>query len=182
MGVFKANDYPHHFVERVRWRRERPYDRTETETETRGENWISVPYIKGMSEAISNVLRPLGRRVAHRASPWKWTVCSGIKDRTPQCKQKGVVYQIPCKDCASVYVGETLWNLKVRLSEHRRHTEGCDVGRSAVADHAVECDHRTDWNGAMVLDVKQAWRTRKIIKGGLPHRAAGERTSFNEQR
>ena len=67
LGVLKANDYPDHFVECISWRRERQYDRTETETETQDENWVSVPYVKGMSEAISNVLRPLGIRVAHRA-------------------------------------------------------------------------------------------------------------------
>ena len=60
LGVLKANDYPDHFVERVRWRWERPDDRTEIETETQDENWVSVPYVKGMSEAMSNVLRPLG--------------------------------------------------------------------------------------------------------------------------
>ena len=180
LGVLKANDYPDHFVERVSWRRERPCDRIETETETRDENWVSVPYVKGMSEAMSNVLRPLGIRVAHRASPWKWTVCSGIKDRTPQCERKGVVYQIPCKDCASVYVGETLRNLKVRLSEHRRHTEGCVVGRSAVADHAVECDHRIDWDGAIVLDVEQAWRTRKIKEALHIAQQGSERPLMNK--
>ena len=139
-----------------------------------------MPCVKGMSEAISNVLRPLGIRVAHRASPWKWTVCSGIKDRTPQCERKGVVYQIPCKDCALEYAGETLRNLKVRLSEHRRHTEGCDVGRSAVADHAVECDHRIDWDGAIVLDVEQAWRMRKIKEALHIAQQGSERSLMNK--
>ena len=39
---------------------------------------------------------------------------------TSEQKQTGVVYEIPCKDCPEVYVGETKRTLKVRLSEHRQ--------------------------------------------------------------
>ena len=113
LGVLKANENPYRFAERITRRRERPSHHTELES--RGENWISIPYLKGMSEAISNILRPLNIQVAHCASPWKWTVCSGIKDKIPQCEQKGVVYRVPCKNCDSVSVGEMLGNLKVRL-------------------------------------------------------------------
>ena len=52
LGVLKANEYPDRFVERISRRRERPFDHTELES--RGENWMSIPYVKGMSEAISN--------------------------------------------------------------------------------------------------------------------------------
>ena len=42
-----------------------------------------------------------------------------VKNRTPEKKQTGVVYEVPCKDCPEVYVGEAKRTLKVRLSEHR---------------------------------------------------------------
>ena len=41
-----------------------------------------------------------------------------VKNRTPEQKQTGVVYEVPCKDCLEVYVCETKRTLKVRLSEH----------------------------------------------------------------
>ena len=84
--------------------------------------WVSILYVQGMSEAITTVLRPLGIRVAHRASRWKWHVCTGIKDEVPPEKRKGVVYKVPCKDCNAVYVGETLCTLPTWLQEHQQHT------------------------------------------------------------
>ena len=34
-------------------------------------------------------------------------------------KKKGVVYEVPCKDCPSVYIGETGRTLEKRISEHK---------------------------------------------------------------
>ena len=70
---------------------------------------------------------------------------------------KGVVNCVACKECDSVYVGETLRNLTVRMQEHKRHAHGGEVQRSAVAEHAVVEDHQID----KVLDTAQAWRRRK---------------------
>ena len=43
-----------------------------------------------------------------------------VKNRTPEQKQTGVVYKIPCEGCPEVCVGETKRTLKVKLSEHRQ--------------------------------------------------------------
>ena len=66
--------------------------------------WVSLPYVRGKSEAIGKTLRPLGIGVAHRASPWKWTLCAGLKDSIPEKSRKGVIYKVPCKECDAVYI------------------------------------------------------------------------------
>ena len=71
------------------------------------------------------------------------------------------MYCVTCKECDAVYVGETLWNLTVRMQEHKRHARGGEVQRSAVAEHAVVEDHQIDWEDANVLDTAQAWDRRK---------------------
>ncbi|BHF80279.1 hypothetical protein SprV_0702340300 [Sparganum proliferum] len=58
--VFKANSYPHNFVNRcIRKRDERP-NRTDIKF------WRALPYVKNVSEAVGHLLAPPGVGVAHR--------------------------------------------------------------------------------------------------------------------
>lgn len=49
------------------------------------------------------VKRPVGsfESVAHKASAWTWPLCRGLKDRASPEERSGLVYEIPCKDCAN---------------------------------------------------------------------------------
>ena len=61
------------------------------------------------------------------------TVCSSrctlrnslvhVKQPTEDKKKKGVIYEVPCKACECVYIGETGRTLEKRLSEEERHQE-----------------------------------------------------------
>ena len=89
--VLKANGYPQRFIERAAHRQERPCsigtDKTHAQPANNG--WVSIPYVRGLSEAMANIWRPLGLWVAHRAAQCKWTLCSFIKDRVPEHQKKG---------------------------------------------------------------------------------------------
>ena len=114
------------------------------------ENGLLFPYVRARAgEAIScrKTLRPLGVGVAHRASPWKWTLCTaGLKDSIPEKSRKGVIYRVPCKECDAVYIGETLHNLEERLKEHKRHVEKSDPKGSAIAEHVLKTGHSIAWD------------------------------------
>ena len=62
---------------------ERMEGQTDGDTSKGKENkrTVTIPYIKGMSEAIRRVLAPLGIRTAMRSERIKWSVLRGIKDR-----------------------------------------------------------------------------------------------------
>ena len=70
--VLRANDYPDHFVELALRRRVRQLasiSKSESNETAAKFTWLSVSYIRGMSEAIGSGLRPLGiGQVAHRTS------------------------------------------------------------------------------------------------------------------
>jgi len=43
-----------------------------------------------------------------------------VKTLKPEETKRGVVYEVPCKDCRKIYVGETKRTLKVRFGEHKQ--------------------------------------------------------------
>ena len=72
-----------------------------------------------------------------------------VKNRTPEQKQTGVVYEIPCKECPEVYVGEMKRTLKVRLSEQRQAVKQGET-KNGIAVHVTKTDHCINWEGTRV--------------------------------
>ena len=58
-----------------------------------------------------------------------------VKQKMPEEKKKEVVYQVPCKDCPKVYIGETKRTLKIRISEHKQAVKKGDE-KNGIAVHA----------------------------------------------
>ena len=103
------------------------------------------------------------------------------KDKIKHSKKSVVVYQIPCKNCNHSYVGETAHKLETRVKEHRqvynkapnsrytrsmRKVSETEVNKSAITDHAKQCDHVIDWEGAKVID-SESDRYRRWIKEAI---------------
>ena len=42
-----------------------------------------------------------------------------VKSRRPSEVRKGSVYEVPCRECSNVYIGEMERTLKERLKEHK---------------------------------------------------------------
>ena len=63
---------------------------------------------------------PLGVKPVFRPMKTMKRDLMQVKNNTPEQKQTGVVYEVPCKDCLELHVDETKRTLKVRLSEHRQ--------------------------------------------------------------
>ena len=81
----------------------------------------------------------------------------------PALKRKGVVYQVPCADCDSVYIGETGRTLEKRLSEHRGAVKRNEL-KNGIAVHAWKTQHRVDWEAATVKQVEMNHTRRKVIE------------------
>ena len=86
-----------------------------------------------------------------------------VKNRTPGQKQTGVVYEIPCKDCPEVYVGETKRTLKVRLSEHRQAVKRGDP-KNGIAVHVQKTNQCINWEGATVQRRAEGFWLRRTVE------------------
>ena len=123
----------------------------------------SIPYMKGISETITRVLKPLNIRTVCRPHPVKWTMLAGAKDTLPQSEQPGTVYALGCTDCNKVCIGEIGRTTKVRAKEHEPSTRYGYTEKSAVVIHALIEGYQIHWQPHVIERKKHCMR-RKVKK------------------
>lgn len=64
-----------------------------------------------------------------------------------------MVYEVPCKDCEHVYIGEMARILYKRLTEPKEVVRNHDQN-SGIAVHIWEQQHKIDWESAEVHHYK----------------------------
>ena len=80
------------------------------------------------------------------------------KDKTPDAKKCGVIYNVQCGNCPKTYVGETARTFETRLKEHTRSRGAL----TAIGEHLSETGHSTSMDNTKILAREaQFWR-RKI--------------------
>ncbi len=80
---------------------------------------------------------------------------------------KGIMYQVPCKDCDGVYTGESKRTLKVQLTKHKFAVVRGDVN-NIIAVHVAKNEHNIDWgNTRVVRSVRGYWEKRDIDTIGI---------------
>ncbi len=113
---------------------------------------VTLPYVRGLSEAVQRILAPLEVRVTFRPNTTLRQLLVRPKDRVPTEELAGVVYQIPCAASSATYVGQTGRCLGKRVKEHRKAVESGDCANSALAEHAWNHHHPMDWKNVRVLE------------------------------
>ena len=165
--VFQANGYA---AQMVNWTlRDRPHaphssTRTEEQEQTTPPKFLHLPYVRGDSERIERKCqRRLGIRTAFKSKGTLREALVQTKDPQPEWKKKGVVYQVPCAECESVYIGETGRTLEKRISEHKGALKRHYV-KNGIAVHSWTKQDKVDWQAATVKHVETNHSRRKTIK------------------
>ena len=159
-AVFAANNYTKDFVLQTILQSTSDNKKHRSETP---EMTVPIPYVKGTSENIRRILGEVDIRTVFKTTNTLRQLLSYPKDRIPLQKRSGVVYSIPCKDCPSVYIGETgLW-LSTRLQQHQEATRKGETDKSAVAKHVWDMSHNMDWSNTTVMDCDPQSLPRKAI-------------------
>ena len=163
--VFQANGFPENLVKKTLTTHPPPLPETSEPQQQVDEapKILCTPYIKGLSEKIAKVCAPLGVKPVFRPKKTLKRELMQVKNRTPEQKQTGVVYEIPCKDCPEVYVGETKRTLKVRLSEHRQAVKRGDP-KNGIAVHVQKTNHCINWEGATVQRRAEGFWLRRTVE------------------
>ena len=77
-------------------------------------------------------------------------------------KNSGLVYKIPCLDCAGVYVGETMQYLQKRVDAHKYDVRHPEKDSTALAEHSKNLSHRINFDKVSVLGKENNNIRRKI--------------------
>ena len=85
------------------------------------------------------------------------------KDKPEKDKSTAVVYQIDCKNCEKVYIGQTSRALKTRSKEHKRAIFLGDAN-SLLAQHQTQTQHEFDVDNAQIIDKCQQWSGRLFLE------------------
>ncbi len=119
---------------------------------------LVIPYIPGISDQL--------KRIAEEYEINTWFTYPGsamdqftvYRGRLPVSKVQHSIYRCMCS-CGTTYVGESLRNLKVRVSEHLHASS-----KSSFSDHLQNYRHRPALKDTVVLSREKNTVKRKLIE------------------
>ena len=167
LAALQRNGYPRDFIMKTIKQHNRRKERTTevTEAESKPNKKINVPYIQGASEQLRRTFNKYNIKTTFYTPTILRSLLSKPKDPIPKEDRNNVIYQLHCKDCEAVYVGETKRTLNIRNNEHISAVKSASQ-RSHTAEHCWKYNHDFDWNNKRVLDFEKNWKTR-IIKEAI---------------
>ena len=159
--VFQANGFPEGLVRKTLSQKPSlPPVEPPSPPDVEPPKILRLPYVRGVSEVIERVCAPLGLKAAFKPMRTLRQCLMRVKTTTPQDRRKGVVYEVPCKECDKRYIGETKRTLKVRLGEHKQAVKRGDP-KNGIAVHTHVSNHTIDWDEAKVrISVSGYWQRR----------------------
>ena len=119
---------------------------------------------------MRRILRTFSIKVAHKPIRTISNILKKPKDKIGKEDNRGIVYQIRCKSCDSVYVGQTPRALKTRVKEHAKAIATLDEN-SLLAKHHVLHNHKIDLENVEIVDRSPTWRQRLFLAQEMPFRA-----------
>ena len=127
---------------------------------------VVIPYIQGLSERLAKTYKKYDITTCMKPNSTLRQSLVHPKDKVDKLKNSGVVYEIPCRNCDSTYIGETKRNLGIRVSEHRRDVNQqekkqftrstrkqstSELNKSAVTDHCNTKNHLINWDNIKIV-------------------------------
>ena len=180
MEALRKNDYPDWFikqtVKRMKGRSSKSHINSK-DLEKKGT--VVLPYIKNQTEKITRILKGFNIQVYTRPAKTIKTILSSSKDKIVPERRTGAIYQIPCKNCSAIYIGETGRNFKTRCSEHKRDLYPKNIAKiddnninkkTALVKHVINSEHCINWNGYSILHYESDFFKRRFLESYYIHR------------
>ena len=129
-------------------------------------NCITLPYIGSANIKIKREFSKHGIKTIEKPLNNINNWLTKKKDRTKDEFKKNVIYNIKCKDCDAIYIGQSERNLGERIKEHRRAYDKKDSKKSAFVDpEKHDPSHNVDFENVKIMDIEPDKRKRLIKEG-----------------
>lgn len=149
----QLNGYPVNRINKIKRQTIKPRTDQNQTSNNNDIKFISAPYIKGVSERASRILRKHNIKLAHKPTNTLKTNLCKMKDARSSEEKAGVIYKMPCRDCEVCYIGETGRALRERLKEHEKDVIKKNI-KSNVYHHVRDTDHLFDFKNTKLLDTE----------------------------
>ena len=167
----------HHPPVRVVEESSHSYTRTNKQKQnsaSQTQKYVSLPYVKGLSEKLSSILKPFNVKIAPRNTNDLSHLFKSAKDPTPKLETAHVVYNIPCIDCTANYIGTTKRPLKNRIQEHKKDVYNPPEKWTALTKHTWRQDHKFNFDQVKIVDRSNNYKKRMILE--MTHIASNAHT------
>jgi hypothetical protein len=178
-SALRHNGYPDWSFDKVKKLRAEPKKKVNTKktTDQRSRGYVTLPYIKGVTERVQRIYRSHNISSTVKPHTSLRNILVHPKDKIDDDDKTGVVYQIPCRNCPKLYVGETGRKFGTRCKEHKIETEKMSNQKftratrkesqntemkSAIAEHASRENHVINWDDTKILARDDTRNTRWI--------------------
>ena len=177
MEALKKNDHPKWFLKRKVKSLKRKTNSSlanNKEIKTR----IVLPYVPRCFEALSKILRNVRILVCSKPHLTLKDILPKAKNPLERLSRPGVVYQMPCRDCTGIYIGETGRAYKTRLAEHKRDLKPTNLAKvddnnfnkkTALVKHCITKGHRVDWDHSKGLTFETDFTKRRFLESCFIH-------------
>ncbi|XP_072033096.1 uncharacterized protein [Amphiura filiformis] len=109
-----------------------------TDDSTRSRGMVVLPYVKGVTERVSRVMKKYNVSTAMKPHNTLRRELVHPKDKRDPNNLTQAVYKIPCLNCDLSYIGETGRKFGTRLEEHRKEVEKVNSTVVTRAEHLAE--------------------------------------------
>jgi hypothetical protein len=112
-------------------------------------SYVFTNYIPNVTSKINNRLRKYDLQPISSNKRDLSSFLVNNKERRDKLFKSGI-YQINCKDCNAIYLGQTGRSLKKRVSEHAKSIFNNKIN-SGFAEHCISNNHSLDVNNIQLL-------------------------------
>lgn len=157
------NNYPTKLINKIVRKRIHAFYNTLSHSKTRGQEppiFFSLPYVSGLSEKIGKIFKYHNIKTTFKSQNHVKKFFSKLKSQTPKMKQTHLVYKIPCLDCNSFYIGQTIQHLGERIKAHKY----AKSASTALTKHKEETGHNFNFPETSILVSEKNTFKRSILE------------------